>query len=225
MTSKQWQTRLLYNAYLPFNYSFIIDSHVFPCDSLALSDLFTEFAESNIDIAFGNRMNIPDRVLGACILSRWGSGSFDFWKRSFLYMREKGLNDDQEAIRVVKESEWKEQYRWRWLSSNWVFASHGVDSNGVFYGPGRCYRSSVIVTGPVRWIHGHPNECVLMNGRHYEYSTRARVYYQQGSCDGIMEGTTVLFSEQELQNAVKPYSAPTLEWDKSGIKNKLSLYW
>ena len=81
ITSKQWQTRLLYNAYLPFNYNFIIDSHVFPCDSLAIPELFHEFAVSNVDIAFGNRMNIPDRVLGACILSRWGEGSYDFWKR------------------------------------------------------------------------------------------------------------------------------------------------
>ena len=30
-SEKQWLTRVLYNAYLPFNYSFILDTHVFPC--------------------------------------------------------------------------------------------------------------------------------------------------------------------------------------------------
>lgn len=43
-TLKQWRTRMLYNAYLPFNYSYIIDSHVFPCDKKAVREVLSLFA-------------------------------------------------------------------------------------------------------------------------------------------------------------------------------------
>lgn len=224
-TKKQWQTRLLYNAYLPFNYSFIIDSHVYPCDSLAIPEIFDQFKQLGVDIGLGNRMNIPDRILGGAVLSKWGEGSWEFWKRSYEVMIEKGLVDDQEAMRIVRNTEWNQRYSWKLLSSNWIFASHGIDSEGVFDGAGRCYRSSVIVTGPVRWIHGNPDECSLMNGQHYEYASFPRVYYMKGECQGILEGNTVLFSEKEIKEAVQPYRAPVLNWKDSCRKDKLSLCW
>lgn len=170
-------------------------------------------------------MNIPDRILGGAVLSKWGEGSWEFWKRSYEVMIEKGLVDDQEAMRIVRNTEWSQKYSWKLLSNNWVFASHGIDNHGVFDGAGRCYRSSVIVTGPVRWIHGSPDECSLMNGHHYEYASFPRVYYMKGECHGILEGTTVLFSEKEVKEAVQPYSAPTLNWKDSCRKDKLSLCW
>ena len=37
--NQQWLTHVLYNAYLPFNYSFITDTHVFLCDDRSYLDI------------------------------------------------------------------------------------------------------------------------------------------------------------------------------------------
>ena len=69
-SSKQWLTRVLYNAYLPFNYSFITDTHVYPCDNKSYTDIFDLFKKSNIDISFSCRVNRGPYPSGGAVLSK-----------------------------------------------------------------------------------------------------------------------------------------------------------
>ena len=72
----QWYTRVLYNAYLPFYYSYILDTHVFPCYNNSYSEIFRLFKESNVDISISKRMNNHKSVSGAAVLSKSGTGPF-----------------------------------------------------------------------------------------------------------------------------------------------------
>lgn len=97
---------MLYNAYLPFNYSFIIDSHVFPCDSTAPREIFELFSKASIDISYSNRMNTPSLVFGGAVLSHWGKGSFEFWKNYYFWILKHNTRDDQGPMRITSQSKW-----------------------------------------------------------------------------------------------------------------------
>ena len=218
---KQWRTRMLYNACLPFNYSFIIDSHVFPCDKDAPREILQLFAESNVDVSFSNRTNQRRLVMGGAVLSHWSEGSFEFWKHCYLFMIKNNKVDDQGPMRITYQSNWSKKYKYRWLSCNWFFASHGITEKGVFSGPGRCYRSSVIVTGRVRWIHGSLHDCKVMNER----TNVPRCYFKSGNCNTIGKGNYAIYSEKQLKHDVSPYKAPALKWEKNSKRNPVSLFW
>lgn len=224
-TEKQWRTRVLYNAYLPFHYSFIIDSHVFPCDKLAIQQLLTLFEESQVDISFSNRMNIKGKVSGGAVLSRWSDGSFTFWKRCYNRMVSRKYVDDQGPMGKIMNSKWSRKYKFRWLSSNWFFASNGISKNGDFSGVSKCYRSSVIVTGPIRWVHGDMNDCKIMNGVNRGYELLPRCYFKSGSCKTNGQGVFPIFSESEFQKVVNPVQIPQLLWNSVASRNSTSLYW
>ena len=223
---KQWQTRMLYNAYLPFNYSFITDTHVFPCDSKAYSDIFDQFKKSNIDISFSNRVNRKWYVFGAAVLSKWGKGSFEFWTRTYQFQVHKHIFDDQGPMSSIMRKYQRKLFSFRWLSSNYVYASHGITEKGVFKGDSRCYRSSIVVTGPIRWIHGSPDECEKMNGKNGELVNKTRAWFSSSECNTKVKGTKVILSRSELMNAVYPNEAPKLEWEVNSLKKpSRELFW
>lgn len=224
-TQKQWRTRMLYNAYLPYNYSFIIDSHVFPCDAKAPREILDLFESSQVDISFSNRENTPNRVSGGAVLSHWSEGSFKFWQKVYNIMQNRKSFDDQGPMKVVIESEWRKNYSFKWLSSNWFFASHGITENGEFVGSARCYRSSVVVTGPLRWIHGSLDQCKIMNGPNNEYIYKPRCFFHRRNCNTTGGSSHPVFSESQLKREAFPYSSPELYWSTSSGKNSTSLFW
>ena len=222
---KQWYTRVLYNAYPPFRLNFVLDTHVFPCDKLAVKELFDRFNNTDVDISMGNRMNSPS-MMGAAALFRAGKGSHFFWKAAYMHMRRHRCGDDQSGvINTLHNYRSSKKFKFRWLIFNWAFASHGVRGNGVFDGAGKCYRTSLVVTGPVRFIHGTPRECVMMNGAQNEYVHQARCYYKQGKCNTAMKGYAVAFSESQYKQFVKPYKAANLYWNRMRRYSSTSLFW
>ena len=224
--NKQWQTRMLYNAYLPFNYSFITDTHVFPCDNKAYADIFDQFKASNIDISFSNRVNGKPYAFGAAVLSKWGKRSFEFWTRTYQLQIRKHIFDDQGPMSTIMKEYQKKLFSFRWLSSNYVYASHGIAEKGAFKGSSHCYRSSIVVTGPIRWIHGWPDECEKMNGKNNELVNKPRAWFSSGKCKTTVKGTKVVLSRSELMNAAFPYEAPKLEWDVNYLeKPSRELFW
>ena len=222
---RQWKTRVLYNAYPPFRLNFVLDTHVFPCDKLAVKELFERFNDTNVDIAMGNRMNVPS-MMGAAALFRAGKGSHFFWKAAFKHMRSRRCGDDQYGIIVsLRNYRYSKQFEFQWLSFNWAFASHGVREDGIFDGAGKCYRTSLVVTGPVRFIHGTPKECVMMNGEQNEYIHQPRCYFKQGKCNTAMNGYAVAFNESQFRHFVKPYKAANLHWNRMKKYSATSLFW
>ena len=222
-SNRQWYTRMVYNAYLPFRLSFIIDTHVFPCDAFSYRDIFALFRNSSVDVAVSNRMNTRS-YSGGAVLSRKSPQSFRFWKFIATGMRRKHMYDDQWGLRyALRRSHPLVSYRR--LSSNFFYASHGILKNGVFCGVGKCYRSSIVVTGPVRWIHGSPSECQLMNGPNYEHAFRIRAYFKRGHCKTAERGPTVAFSAAVMSAFAAPAKAPRLVWANVTGRSATGLFW
>ena len=223
---KQWYTRVLYNAYPPFRLNFILDTHVFPCDPHAVRDLFHRFNNSDVDIAISNREMGYFKLSGGGILSRNTYRSFRFWKASYLYMRAIRQPDDQ-AILVQTRFlfHYLHLIHFRWLSSNWFFASNGISEQGYFRGSARCYRSSVVVNGRVRFIHGSLNDCPLMNGPNGEIVNRSRIYFMRGTCNCTTTKSQALFSSEELKQHVCGLPIPNFQWEKFSSYPSEDLYW
>ena len=220
-SEKQWLTRVLYNAYLPFNYSYILDTHVFPCYNDSYSRIFSLFKESDADVSASCRVGGVLLLSGGAVLSKWGEASHEYWKSVYKWMLERMWFDDQRPMLIYSKntSFWK----YRWLSSNWFFANHGINENGIFSGPSRCYRSSVIVTGPVMWIHGGPGECALMNGQNNSNAYKKRVYFLSGECEMKKNGPMVVFTKEHLDELVSPQKSPLLDWNIT--RDATSLFW
>ena len=220
-SEKQWLTRVLYNAYLPFNYSYILDTHVFPCYNDSYSRIFSLFKESYADVSASCRVGGVVLVFGAAVLSKWGEASHEYWKNVYNWMLERMWFDDQRPMLIYSKntSFWK----YRWLSSNWIWASHGIEEKGIFSGPSKCYRSSVIVTGPVMWVHGGPGECMIMNGQNNSVAFKKRAYFLSGECEMKKNGPMVVFTKEQLDELVSPQKPPLLNW--SITRDATSLFW
>ena len=198
---------------------------MFPGDSAAASDLFTQFNQSYVDIAIGNRVNRPGYYMGGGILYRANERTKAFWKRVYDLMVEKNNPDDQFAIQsIMRDYHNNYPFNFRELSFNWLFASHGIDENGRFYGSGRCYRSSVPVTGKVRFVHGNPIQCKWMNGENGEYETQTRVYFSSGFCNTTARGFHVITSRNQFKSITHPYPIPSLDWEKAESLSKHSIF-
>ena len=206
--------------------------HVFPCYNTSYRQIFKLFKKSNTDISLSNRMNVQD-VSTAATLSKWGPRSFDYWMRCLKYMKKNRYYDDQGAATVTLRN--RTGYTFKQLSSNWFFASHGISRNGIFRGDEKCYRSSIVVTGPVQWIHvGIPNkfidgvidQCKIMNGNNDEYINQPRVFFLCGKCNCTERGPKVITSKEQLQYSVGNITIPKLEWEVDNVRrNSNSLYW
>lgn len=223
MWEKQWNTRMLYNAYLPFNYSYVLDSHVFPCHKDSYSLLFSLFSQSDIDIAVSNRVAGRLCLSGGGVLSKWGYRSHAYWTAVYREMNRRRTYDDQAGMRYVYLGKKSHPWKFRWLSSNWFWASHGINEKGRFVGSAKCYRSSVVATGPIKWIHGTPDQCELMNGPNDRYAYKKRCYYWRQKCNMTQPGPLVVFSKGDMETLVSPYGAPPLEWDKDKAAD--GLFW
>ena len=222
---KQWYTRVLYNAYLPFELSFVLDTHVFPCSPLAYAQTFALFRNSSVHISYSNRMNTRSSVSGGAVLSRFGRETTNFWRAVARHMLRTGNYDDQGALKAVIGHRLRFGVTFKWLSNNFFFASNGIDKNGHFLGSSKCYRSSVVVNGPVRWVHGRESECQLMNGNDNEYAYKKRVYFSKGRCRTRRKTTGVIFSQKDLIQAARPYMAPKLDWGDKQVRPPDGLFW
>ena len=222
----QWYTRVLYNAYPPFRLNFVLDTHVWPCDQLAAKELFDQVDASDVDISFGNRRNSHRSVMGAAALFRSNPATYFFWRHAYLYMRKHRISDDQNGmLHVLDRYEKKHIFKFRWLSFNWAFASHGVKANGVFRGSGHCYRVSLPVNGPVRFIHGEPTECELINGPHREFINRQRCYFCPSKCATKGRKITVAFNETQLKELTSPMPAANLHWSMFAEYSRTDIFW
>lgn len=200
---------------------------MYPCYNTSYSEIFRLFKESNVDISYSNRMNIK-HISGAAVLSKWGPRSHHFWMESVKLMKRQRMYDDQGSAYQMLFNRKHEGFTFRLMSSNWFFASHGIDKTGKFIGSENCYRSSVVVTGPVQWIHGDLRECTIMNGEHDEKIYKRRVYYKRGNCEsGAPPGVeiTTAHSESELKLLVGNNALPKLQWEDQGKQDKDSLFW
>ena len=160
-SEKQWLTRVLYNAS-----SIQLQLHSRHARIPLLQRFlfaYSLFKESGVDVSASCRVGGVLLLSGGAVLSKWGEASHEYWKNVYNWMLERMWFDDQRPMLIYSKntSFWK----YRWLSSNWIWASHGIEKKGIFSGPSKCYRSSVIVTGPVMWVHGGPGECMIMNGQ------------------------------------------------------------
>lgn len=222
----QWYTRMLYNAYPPFKINYVLDSHVFPCDSTAATELFYQFNNSNVDIAIANRVNTPGYYMGGGILFRANEKTRAFWKSVYDVMIKNNNTDDQFGIGTVMSSYHNNYpFNYRQLSFNWLFASHGINEKGVFYGPGNCYRSSVPVNGKIRFVHGNPTQCNQMNGENGEYESVTRVYFLSSMCNTTRRGFHVITSLQQFQQTTHPYPTPSLNWTQINSFSRYSIFW
>lgn len=223
---KQWATRMLYNAYPPFNVSFAIDTHVAPCDAAAPNEVLSLFEKSGVDLSMGNRRNYPGFIMGAGALFRANERMRQFWYEAYRAMVRRNNMDDQWAIvHMLRKKERQGGISFRSLSFNWLFAGHGVKANGNFYGRGHCYRVSIPVTGKVRFANGGVQFCKIMNGEHNEHINKLRAYYTEGACRTNGRGTHVVFSEEELKAMTSPRRYPDLQWKTFQDFPKDGLFW
>ena len=221
----QWFTRMLYNAYPPFRLNFVLDTHVWPCDQLAAKELFDQFDASDVDVSYGNRENrlYP---MGAGALFRDSNESHLLWLSIYKWLRSINYGEDQAGMLDAWNNYIpRHNVKFKWLSFNWMYATHGISEKGMFSGPSRCYRSSLVVTGPVRFIHGDPSQCDVINGQNREYIWRPRVMFWSGVCNTTGVGRFAVFSESELRDAVNPFVIPDLRWSTFAGYNKTDLFW
>lgn len=189
-----------------------------------MKELFERFNATDVDISFGNRQNKRLAVMGAAALFRAGKGSHFFWKTAYQFMRRFKTEDDQRCMKTTLAVS-HGGFKFRWLSFNWAFASHGVLPSGVFRGSGRCYRVSLPVNGPVRFIHGSPEQCKLINGANGEHAFKQRCYFAPSECSTTMRNFTIAFGETQLREFTSPLPSPNLYWDMFGGFSPTSLFW
>jgi hypothetical protein len=209
-TRHQWVTRVNYNAYLPFRYSYITDTHVFPCKGTNALDILHLFAESDIDIAYAS-LNNKHHVSGGGILSRFSEKSFSYWKEVYLLQVKRGSLDDQTVQDSVIQGN---KYRIKQLSLNWFFFFHPINSDGEFTFKSPKYLSSTLIDGAVRWVHSIPSLCTLLNGKHNEFISMPRVYLKMKNGEHKYP-PKVVFSNKELAETVYPNKAASITWNRT----------
>lgn len=188
---------------------------MFPCYKDSYSRIFSLFSQSDADIAVSNRVAGRLAMSGGGVLSKWGHKSHAYWMEVYRAMLLRRSHEDQSAMLRVYLSSRNYPWKLRWLSSNWFWASHGITERGEFIGSATCYRSSVVATGPIKWIHGPPSQCDLMNGPKNSYAYKKRCYYWRQDCSLTKSGPLAVFSREELRSLVFPYRVPPLEWGKT----------
>ena len=193
---------------------------------MAVRELFDRFNSSGVDISFSNRELPSGLISGGAVLSRNSPNSHKFWKSCYRYMRLIHQRDDQGGMIPIRSFfDRLGLFNFKWLSNNWFFASNGVNQDGVFMGSSNCYRSSVVVNGPIRFVHGSPDVCELMNGRSNEFVNRSRIYYSRGTCSCTNEEKNVLFDMKELRERVCSVTLPSYRWNEFASYPSRDLFW
>ena len=226
--SPQFQTRMLYNIDPPFAISLVMDAHVLFCQSGDLEEAFQLFRESDVELAYSTRILDGWVTSGCAAFFRRSPATRVFWERVTRAMNdETTAGDDQYFMNVIaNEMRGRGEIRFRWLSNNFFFATHGVDPQGKFVAKADCYRSSVLVSGRVRFIHGRENQCVLINGSSNQYITRTRTVYIPGTqCEGTYDHSKLVFSQEEFQSLVGTNTAPAFDWNLLQNEDPNGLFW
>lgn len=184
------------------------------------------FDKSGVDLSMGNRKTRPGNIMGAGALIRASERMRQFWIETFKLMVRAHVIDDQWAIMFTRNRKGKQlNVSFRSLSFNWLFASHGVDNKGNFFGNGVCFRVSIPVTGRVRFANDNTYYCTFMNGKHNEYIHKTRAFYESRHCQTNGRGLRLAFSETEMTNLTSPYSSPPLQWEVFRNYSKTDLFW
>ena len=199
---------------------------MYPCDAAAPNEILDLFDKSGVDLSMGNRKTRPGNIMGAGALIRASERMRQFWIETFKLMVRAHVIDDQWAIMFTRNRKGKQlNVSFRSLSFNWLFASHGVDNKGNFFGNGVCFRVSIPVTGRVRFANDNTYYCTFMNGKHNEYIHKTRAFYESRHCQTNGRGLRLAFSETEMTNLTSPYSSPPLQWEVFRNYSKTDLFW
>ena len=226
INEKQWRTRVLYNAYPPFIYNFVIDTHVFPCDSHAVGELFSQFKASTVDLSYGNRHMDPDRIMGSGILFKYSENTKNLWLRTYEFMSNTNVNCDQYALyTILSNSQIKNTLSIKYLSFNWNFCTMKINELGEFNYNQGCYISSLPVNSKVRFVHGSQSKCTMINGKNDEYINMTRVYFYPGKCRIFGSKSFVQTSYKQLASTVYPYKATNVNWQKFSLLPRNSIFW
>ena len=216
---------MLYNSFPPFYLNYVLDTHVFPCDSKATSELFDRFMHSDVDISISSRTR-GRRASGGAILFRSNNKTHRLFKEVYQLMMEMNITDDQRGLyKFFAKYSRNPFYKFQWLSSNWFYASHGIDENGLFIGKSRCYRSSIPVNGQIRFIHGKSRECEIMNGKNNSLANTQRVWFAPGTCKTNRTEIGVACSEEDIKQFTNPVHHPIINWKKYALASKDGLFW
>lgn len=226
INAKQWRTRVLYNAFPPFKYNYVIDTHVFPCDSKAVGELFANFKESGVDLSYGNRHYDPNRIMGSGILFKHTERMKRVWLHTYEFMSTKGVNCDQSALyNVLSNESIRNTITIKLLSFNWNFCMMKINNNGEFNWDEKCYYSSLPVNAKVRFVHGILHQCNIMNGDNDEYVNLTRILFQPGKCNTTERNARVIVSEDDFEKAVYPYNKTRVSWQKFSKLPNNSIFW
>ena len=224
----QFQTRVLYNADPPFNVSLVMDAHVLFCNNDDLETAFNLFQASDTDLAYSSRILNQWVTSGFAVMYRRNPTTQKYWREVTRRMNDKfsALDDQYHMNGVTKVMRESGELKFRWLSNNWFFATHGVNQQGIFAGKSNCYRSSVLVNGRIRFIHGGENQCILLNGNNNQYGSRTRTVYIPGTeCEGIYTHSKLVSSQSEFDSLVGGYRAPNFDWNLLDNEDPESLFW
>lgn len=223
----QFTTRMIYNAFPPFETSLVLDTHTNWCAGGDPEEAFSLFRASDVDLAFSTRVVNRWVTSGFAVLYRYNARTFDYWQRVTKFNRHYRIHgDDQYGMRVIATDLLRRnQLRFRWLSNNWFYALHGVNQRGEFIGSADCYRASVLVNGRIRFIHaGIYGQCELMNRG--SSKQRVRAQFAPGSCAFSKRSVPQLvFSQKKMEELVRPFSPPRYNWTLLEQEDPDALFW
>ena len=225
-TSSQFLTRVLYNMEPPFTVSLVMDAHVLFCSPQDAEEAFDLFERSDVELSYSTRLLNAWVTSGFAVFTRRTDMTKRYWAEVTKQMNGEELaGDDQHPMHRTTLRMREEGLKFRWLSNNWFFAMHGANEMGEFLGTANCYRTSVLVNGRVRFIHGGENQCVLMNGNNNQYTTKVRTVYNPGKCTETYRHSKLVMSQEEFQRAADPYAAPFFNWHLLDNEDPDSLFW
>ena len=229
LKSTQFTTRMIYNRFPPFLYTLVLDAHTCWCSPQDGEEVFTLFKASDVDLAFSTRVLNKWTTSGFAVIYKYNQATFDYWTRIVQDNMRTGFHsDDQFPMReIAKKMVEENALKFRWLSNNWFFAPHGVTEKGEFFGEGDCYRSSVLINGRVRFIHGGGDrECLLANGEDMKDATKLRVHFSPDKCSFSHPAEPqMVFSQEQMESLVSPYKAPPIDWHLLDGEDPDALFW
>lgn len=231
LTTKQVQftTRMIYNRFPPFLYTLVLDAHTCWCADIDGEEVFQLFKASDVDLAFSTRVLNKWTTSGFAVIYRYNQATFTYWTRIMKdNMRTNFHSDDQFPMREIARLMVEEKaLKFRWLSNNWFFAPHSVTEEGEFIGDANCYRSSVLVNGRVRFIHGGGDkECLLANGYNNKDVNKLRAHFSPDHCVfSHAAGPQMVFSQEQMEKLVEPHQAPKFDWTLLDNEDPDSLFW
>ena len=98
----QFTTRMIYNAFPPFQTSLVLDTHTNWCSGGDPEEAFALFRASDVDLAFSTRVVNRWVTSGFAVLYRYNARTFDYWQRVTKFNNHYRIHgDDQYGMRVI----------------------------------------------------------------------------------------------------------------------------